>query len=75
MKLKIRIDSLNERHVRFTIFQDGGNCGHLTMNTEAFNQYLHTLATSDLNVSVSDDTLDKVAQSYLEYNENTNQSI
>jgi hypothetical protein len=35
VRIKCRIDSQNSEHTRFTVFQDGGNCGQLTMNTAA----------------------------------------
>ena len=37
MKLKFRIDEKSLIHARFTVFQDGGNCGSLTMNMTPFN--------------------------------------
>jgi len=61
MKLKIRIKSVNEKHVRFDVFQDGGNCGHLCMETDPFNNFLHVLATNDnyFNIEIEDGTLNK----------------
>ena len=41
MKIRLRIDSSNKAHTRFTIFEDGANCGQLCMRTPAFfNFYL-----------------------------------
>ena len=36
MKIKFRIDSVNDQHVCYTMFQDGGNCGQWTMQSDAF---------------------------------------
>ena len=35
MKITFRIDDTNTRHTKLTVFQDGGNCGQLTMETYA----------------------------------------
>ena len=47
-ELKLRIDSINERHIRFTVFQDKGNCGHLTMEREAYFQLEKVLVDNEL---------------------------
>jgi hypothetical protein len=43
VRISIRIDSVNEQHMRFTIFQDGGNAGQLCMNTNAARIFFDTL--------------------------------
>jgi len=43
MMIKIRVDSENEQHIRFTIFQDGGNAGHLCMNTDAGHLFIDAI--------------------------------
>ena len=43
MKIKCRIDSQNAKHIRFTVFQDGGNCGQLTMHTNAAELFFDIL--------------------------------
>ena len=43
MKIKCRIDSKNVKHTRFTVFQDGGNCGQLTMDTAAAELFFDIL--------------------------------
>lgn len=43
MKITIRIDSTNDVHMRFTVFQDGGNCGQLCMNTKEGNMFIDAL--------------------------------
>ena len=43
MRISIRIDSVNEQHMRFTIFQDGGNAGQLCMDTNAARIFIDTL--------------------------------
>ena len=45
--LKLRIDGDNPKHIRFTVFQDGGNCGHLTMDREAYFQLEKVLMAND----------------------------
>ena len=43
MRIKCRIDSQNPGHTRFTVFQDGGNCGQLCMDTEAAELFFDIL--------------------------------
>jgi hypothetical protein len=43
MRIKCRIDSQNPGHTRFTVFQDGGNCGQLVMDTEAAKLFFNTM--------------------------------
>ena len=43
MRIKCRIDSQNPEHTRFTVFQDGGNCGQLVMDTEAAKLFFNIL--------------------------------
>lgn len=45
--ITIRIDSVNTKHVRFTIFQDGANTGSLCMDREAGNNFVQALLNSD----------------------------
>ena len=46
-KITIRIDNVNTKHVRFTIFQDGANTGSLCMDREAGNNFVQALLNSD----------------------------
>lgn len=46
MRIRVRIDSENEQHIRFTIFQDGGNAGSLCMNTKEGNLFIDSLFNS-----------------------------
>lgn len=47
MRIKIRIDSVNEQHMRFTVFQDGGNAGQLCMNTNEARIFIDCLERSN----------------------------
>ena len=38
-KFSIRKDSQNPRHVRFTVFEDGANCGQLTMTVIGWTDF------------------------------------
>ena len=43
MRLKFVIFSKNLEHITFTVFQDGGNCGVLTMQTKAAEEFFNIL--------------------------------
>ena len=46
MDIKFRIDKTNPRHTTITVFQDGGNCGTLTMETYSVLILAHELEQS-----------------------------
>ena len=51
--ITIRIDSINPKHIRFTIFQDGGNAGQLCMESDAGDLFIDSLCESPyFNVKV-----------------------
>jgi len=51
--ITIRIDGVNIQHIRFTIFQDGGNAGQLCMESDAGDLFIDSLCESPyLNVKV-----------------------
>jgi len=52
--IKIRIYSENEQHIRFTIFQDGGNAGSLCMNTDAGHLFIDSIIESPYFVAEID---------------------
>jgi hypothetical protein len=55
MKITIRIDSTNSEHTHFTIFQDGGNCGQLCMNTREASIFINRLyGSTDFTTKVLD---------------------
>ena len=37
MKLHLRVDETNERHVHVTLFMDGMHCGRLTLDHDEFD--------------------------------------
>jgi hypothetical protein len=41
------VDSDNDRHIRFTVFQDRANCGHLTFEREAYFQFEKALVENN----------------------------
>jgi hypothetical protein len=47
MKLTFRIDDTNTKHTRLTVFQDGGNCGKLCMDTHAAYGLITILEEAD----------------------------
>ena len=49
MKIHLRIDSSNKQHTRFTIFEDGANCGQLCMNTPGFFNF-YMIISQGLNL-------------------------
>ena len=65
MKIKCQIDSQNVVHTRFTVFQDGGNCGRLTMDTEAAKLFFNILEwgmmeNGDYNFELEDNRIRKM---------------
>jgi hypothetical protein len=43
MRFVIRFDSWHGKHVRFTIFGNGGNCGSLCMTVQEYQAFVATL--------------------------------
>lgn len=44
MTIHLRIDNASERHTRFTVFVNGGNCGQLCMRNDEFDGFAHIVA-------------------------------
>jgi hypothetical protein len=39
MKISLRIDHQNARHIRFTVFINGANCGQLTTAVQEYKMF------------------------------------
>ena len=56
MKIHLRVNSINPRHTRFTVFMNEANCGTLVMTNEEFEKFRDLLRRGagdrvDLNAS------------------------
>ncbi len=72
LNLHLRIDVSNEVHTRFTIFEDGANCGEICMSSFGFYQFCDMLFNGqvpfdDLKISgkYCKDTIDETLESEL----------
>ena len=60
--ITIRIDNVNPKHIRFTVFQDGGNAGQLCMDREAGSNFVQALLNSDVVHATLKDMTDDLAR-------------